>query len=264
MSTSTSPARRSTVPAAIRCPSPEAFAHAMARAGIGDDDARGRRTTTPVDPSRRGCGGCCTSPAIALRCSTCRRSRRGRRSAGRWQPAGLAFAGARHVHCASLAAGSDRRRRRGPGVADARRGVVVDASAGERYRGEVEPIDPVAGHIPGAVSAAWVGNRDPRTDTVPVAGGAAVAVRRTRRARRGSTIASCGSGVTACLAVLAMERAGLPGARLYEGSWSDWIPTIRRARRDRRRTRNRCRPLRSTSDGEALVRLLDERLRDRR
>ena len=99
---------------------------------------------------------------------------------------------------------------------------MVDARAGERYRGEVEPIDPVAGHIPGAISAAWIGNRDPQTGRL-----LAPEALRSRYAELGvsdgvGTIASCGSGVTACLAVLTMERAGLPGARLYEGSWSDW------------------------------------------
>ena len=101
-------------------------------------------------------------------------------------------------------------------------GVVVDARAGERYRGEVEPIDPVAGHIPGAVSAAWIGNRDPLTERLlaPEALRSRYAELRVRDGA--STIASCGSGVTACLAVLTLERAGFAGARLYEGSWSDW------------------------------------------
>ena len=100
--------------------------------------------------------------------------------------------------------------------------IVLDARAGERYRGEVEPIDPVAGHIPGAVSAEWADNRDPASGRfLPPA------VLRARYAalgvERGTTaIASCGSGVTACLAVFALERAGFEGARLYEGSWSDW------------------------------------------
>ena len=83
-------------------------------------------------------------------------------------------------------------------------GVVVDPRAGERYRGEVEPIDPVAGHIPGAVSAAWVGNRDPRTERLLTP--EALRSRYAELGVRGgvSTIASCGSGVTACLAVLMM------------------------------------------------------------
>jgi thiosulfate/3-mercaptopyruvate sulfurtransferase len=102
--------------------------------------------------------------------------------------------------------------------------IVLDARASERYRGEVEPIDPVAGHIPGSVSAPWQGERLDEGQG-PLLTPAAM------RERFGAlgvedgdrAIASCGSGVTAAFAVLAMELAGLSGAKLYEGSWSDWI-----------------------------------------
>jgi thiosulfate/3-mercaptopyruvate sulfurtransferase len=103
-----------------------------------------------------------------------------------------------------------------------RTAVLVDARAAERYRGEVEPYDPVAGHVPGAVSAPWQGNRDDRGR-----------FRSPDELRRwyedlgvrddGQAIASCGSGVTAALALFAMERAGWGLGRLYEGSWSDWV-----------------------------------------
>jgi thiosulfate/3-mercaptopyruvate sulfurtransferase len=102
--------------------------------------------------------------------------------------------------------------------------TVLDARAGERYRGEVEPIDPIAGHIPGSLSAPWQGERLDEGQGPLLTPGAmrerfeALGVEDGDRA-----IASCGSGVTASFAVLAMELAGLPGARLYEGSWSDWI-----------------------------------------
>jgi thiosulfate/3-mercaptopyruvate sulfurtransferase len=101
--------------------------------------------------------------------------------------------------------------------------TVVDARAAERYRGEVEPIDPVPGHIPGARSAPWTQYLDPATGLfLPMeelrAGFAAVGVRDARRA-----IAQCGSGVTACHAILAMRLAGIGDARLYQGSWSDWV-----------------------------------------
>ena len=80
--------------------------------------------------------------------------------------------------------------------------VLVDARAAERYRGEVEPIDPVAGHIPGAVNM-------PYTDEPSaVDPDAEVAV-------------YCGSGITAAVTVLALERAGVE-AKLYPGSWSEW------------------------------------------
>jgi thiosulfate/3-mercaptopyruvate sulfurtransferase len=102
--------------------------------------------------------------------------------------------------------------------------VVLDARAAERYRGETEPIDPVAGHIPGAVNAPWSENLDPATGRFldpdelrrryPATIGA-----------QGSTevVAYCGSGVTSCHDLLALEVAGLPGARLYVGSWSEWV-----------------------------------------
>ena len=99
--------------------------------------------------------------------------------------------------------------------------VVLDARAGERYRGEVEPIDPRAGHIPGARSAPFSANL--------TAGPAPVFLpARELRARyaglgaeRGEPIVYCGSGVTACHDLLALDLAGLRG-RLYGGSWSEW------------------------------------------
>lgn len=101
--------------------------------------------------------------------------------------------------------------------------VVLDARTGERYRGQVEPFDPVAGHIPGALSADWTENRDPTTGWFR----SPAALRDQYRAlgvdEGSDAIAYCGSGMTATLAIFAMELAGLGGARLYEGSWSDWV-----------------------------------------
>jgi thiosulfate/3-mercaptopyruvate sulfurtransferase len=110
----------------------------------------------------------------------------------------------------------------------ARHGTLLDARAGERYRGEAEPIDPVAGHIPGAVSAPTAGNvlADGRFRAAPdlrarfaALGVAAPAGDPGTRAVAGSY---CGSGVTAAHEVLALAVAGLPGA-LYVGSWSHWV-----------------------------------------
>jgi thiosulfate/3-mercaptopyruvate sulfurtransferase len=106
-----------------------------------------------------------------------------------------------------------------PGAIDAGR-PVLDARAGERFRGETEPIDPVAGHIPGARSAPWDGNLDASgrfrfRDQL-----------RERYASLGAdrgAIVYCGSGVTSCLDLFAMRLAGLPEAKLYVGSWSGWI-----------------------------------------
>jgi thiosulfate/3-mercaptopyruvate sulfurtransferase len=107
----------------------------------------------------------------------------------------------------------------------ARSGVLLDARAGERYRGETEPVDPVAGHIPGAVSA-------PTRDNVTADGRFLVPADLRRRfaglgarpAQPGTAPgigAYCGSGVTAAHEVLALELAGIP-ATLYVGSWSGW------------------------------------------
>lgn len=99
--------------------------------------------------------------------------------------------------------------------------LVIDARAGERYRGEVEPIDPRAGHIPGALSAPFPQNLT--TDAQPVFRPATEL--RERYAALGAEsrapIVYCGSGVTACHDLLALHLAGFAG-RLYTGSWSEW------------------------------------------
>jgi thiosulfate/3-mercaptopyruvate sulfurtransferase len=100
--------------------------------------------------------------------------------------------------------------------------VVLDARAPERYRGDVEPLDPVAGHIPGAVSSPWTGSLDEASGRF--LRGSAL---RARFEALGLDddhpgIAHCGSGVTACHGLFALRLAGFRG-RLYEGSWSDWV-----------------------------------------
>jgi len=99
--------------------------------------------------------------------------------------------------------------------------VIVDARVGERYRGEREPIDPKKGHIPGAVSAPWTDNLD--------ADARFKSPEELRRQYEGlgvdgkvGAVVYCGSGVNACHDLLALEIAGIPDVRLYEGSWSDW------------------------------------------
>ncbi len=98
---------------------------------------------------------------------------------------------------------------------------VVDVRASERYRGESESIDPVAGHIPGAINVPLTENLDEHGRFRDPA-----ALRALFEARLGvgpeRVIVSCGSGVTACHTLLALERAGLVGAALYVGSWSEW------------------------------------------
>jgi thiosulfate/3-mercaptopyruvate sulfurtransferase len=99
---------------------------------------------------------------------------------------------------------------------------LLDARAGERYRGEVEPVDPVAGHIPSALSAPALANIGPNGRLLPPE-----MLRERFLDLCGSdgdspAVTSCGSGVTACLNALAMRVAGLPDPILYAGSFSDW------------------------------------------
>lgn len=101
--------------------------------------------------------------------------------------------------------------------------LLVDARGAERFEGRVEPIDPVAGHVPGAVNHPSSWNLGPDGRFLPP-----VALqerwRETLGARAPTDVACmCGSGVSACHHLLALEHAGLPGARLYPGSWSEWV-----------------------------------------
>jgi thiosulfate/3-mercaptopyruvate sulfurtransferase len=112
-------------------------------------------------------------------------------------------------------------------VLDARH-LVVDARAAERFRGAVEPIDAVAGHIKGAVNHPFTGNLETDGRFLPPQ-----ELRRRWEERLGgrapgNVVAMCGSGVTACHNLLSLEAAGLPGAKLYAGSWSEWIRDPRR------------------------------------
>jgi thiosulfate/3-mercaptopyruvate sulfurtransferase len=100
--------------------------------------------------------------------------------------------------------------------------LVVDARASDRFRGENETLDPVAGHIPGACSRPFKDNlaADGRFKPAAQLRDEYAAVIRGRPADR--LVMSCGSGVTACHNLLALEQAGLSGAALYPGSWSEW------------------------------------------
>jgi thiosulfate/3-mercaptopyruvate sulfurtransferase len=108
--------------------------------------------------------------------------------------------------------------------------VLLDARAPARYRGEKEPIDPVAGRIPGAISRFCAENLGAEGCFKP-----SDALRREYGALLGDRapeeiVHYCGSGVAACHNLLAMEIAGFPGSRLYAGSWSEWIADPRRPR----------------------------------
>jgi thiosulfate/3-mercaptopyruvate sulfurtransferase len=96
--------------------------------------------------------------------------------------------------------------------------VLVDSRDPPRYTGEAENIDPVAGRIPGAVNLPWV--------TATADDGrfleAAAQARRWSGLETSEMVVYCGSGITACVNLLSLELAGVKGARLYPGSWSDW------------------------------------------
>jgi thiosulfate/3-mercaptopyruvate sulfurtransferase len=106
--------------------------------------------------------------------------------------------------------------------------VLVDARSPERYAGTVEPIDPVAGHIPGAVNHPFTASLGTDGRFLP----AAELERRWQERLPGGNlenlVAMCGSGVTACHQLLSLEVAGLTGGKLYAGSWSEWIRDPRR------------------------------------
>ena len=105
--------------------------------------------------------------------------------------------------------------------------LLIDSRAAARYRGELEPIDPRAGHIPGAVSRDWAAGQDEQ--------GAWLSAEEQRRrlgAGQAPVIVYCGSGVSAAANVLALAQAGREpgeGVRLYAGSWSDWVSSDERA-----------------------------------
>jgi thiosulfate/3-mercaptopyruvate sulfurtransferase len=100
--------------------------------------------------------------------------------------------------------------------------LVLDARAPERYRGEVEPIDRVAGHIPGARNHPFGLSLDPQGRFLAPEQLRAALADSLAGASPARSIVYCGSGVTACHLLLALEHAGLGGARLYAGSWSEW------------------------------------------
>ncbi len=102
-------------------------------------------------------------------------------------------------------------------------GALIDARAPERYRGEIEPIDKVAGHIPGAVNRHYAQNLD-RTGRFKSPDALRAEFDALLHGQPATdAVHMCGSGVTACHNVLAMEHAELSGSRLYAGSWSEWI-----------------------------------------
>ncbi len=199
-------------------PSPQAFARAMERAGVGDDSL-----VVAYDDA----GGSVASRLWWMLAVTGHRVGVLDGGLQAWEgktetgpppkpPGGVTFTGRPWPVDRMATAEQVNRLRRDPGT------VVIDGRAAERYRGEAEPIDPVAGHIPGAVNVPWAENVDPATGMFRNEDDL-----RKIYADKGTedreVIVYCGSGTTACHNLLALEAAGIKGARLYVGSWSGWI-----------------------------------------
>jgi thiosulfate/3-mercaptopyruvate sulfurtransferase len=124
---------------------------------------------------------------------------------------------ARVVESAAIAAAELAQAVRRPGI------LLLDARGAERFAGRNETLDAVAGHVPGARNHPFLGNLGADGRFLPAA-----ELRRRFDVLRGALppaaiVSMCGSGVTACQTLLALEHAGLPGAKLYPGSWSEWI-----------------------------------------
>ncbi len=111
-------------------------------------------------------------------------------------------------------------------------GIVLDARGPERYRGESEPVDPRAGHVPGARSAPFAANLEvegPRTGRFRSPDDLVARYEEIGVVDAADVVAYCGSGVSACHDLLAMEHAGLGRGRLFVGSWSQWSHSDRPA-----------------------------------
>ena len=106
--------------------------------------------------------------------------------------------------------------------------IYIDSRTAERYRGKTEPIDPVAGHIPGAISAPFLDNLGTDGLFLDKEALAKRFIKVLKGKPKAKVIFYCGSGVTACHNLLAMQHLGLKSPRLFPGSWSEWIVDAKR------------------------------------
>lgn len=150
-----------------------------------------------------------------------------------WERAGLALETASraraprrfraHPAAQAVATSEEIARALASGALERGKPLLVDARSSDRFAGENETLDPVAGHIPGARNHPFAGNLDAQGRFLDPG----ELRRRWQQTLQGeppsALISMCGSGVTACHNLLALESAGLAGARLYAGSWSEWI-----------------------------------------
>jgi thiosulfate/3-mercaptopyruvate sulfurtransferase len=139
-----------------------------------------------------------------------------------WLAAGLPVVGGRDVPAERLYTGAPLLDRQAQMDEAAVAPLLVDSRAPERYRGEVEPIDPVAGHIPGAVNRPYTANWTLEGRWRPQQELLADFLELVGDMPSEEVVFYCGSGVSACVNLLAMAQAGLPMGRLYVGSWSEW------------------------------------------
>jgi thiosulfate/3-mercaptopyruvate sulfurtransferase len=151
----------------------------------------------------------------------------------RWQREGFPVTGnAPRITPATFTARLDDSLRVDAGVVERIRNapdhVLLDARAEERFAGDIEPLDKVAGHVPGAVNLPWEDNLDFGGNYLTPEELRALYAEKAGTTTPQHVVHMCGSGVTACHSVLAMEHAGLKGSKLYAGSWSEWITDPKR------------------------------------
>ncbi len=139
-----------------------------------------------------------------------------------WVAAGLPVVAGRESLPARTFIGRPRWDRMVPREDVAAAPLLVDGRAPERYRGEVEPIDPLAGHIPGAVNRPYAANWTTQGQWQPQESLLADFLALFGDTPPEDAVFYCGSGVSACVNLMAMMHAGLPEGRLYVGSWSEW------------------------------------------
>ena len=142
---------------------------------------------------------------------------------GAWKQAGFELEHNNHKHCARGSFKASINPRALVKLDEAQSVArLIDSREPERYAGEVEPIDPVAGHIPGAVNYYWKNNLDDEGRFLPP-GRLRQALQEVYSDAKAEDVAFyCGSGVSACHNLLAATHAGYPLPRLYAGSWSEW------------------------------------------
>jgi thiosulfate/3-mercaptopyruvate sulfurtransferase len=198
-------------------PTPEAFAAAMSRNGIGD-----QHLVVAYDDS----GGMTAGRLVVMLRMLGRRATLLDGGLAAWPGPVERGPGIEREHTVFTSApwpverlaGTDDVER----LADDPAAVVLDARSAERYRGEVAVVDPRPGHIPGARSAPWSDALDPATGRFRSPAQLAAWFEGLGATTAPTVVAHCGSGVSACVNLLAMERAGLAPARLYVASWSGW------------------------------------------